>query len=285
MSGVDPRLDLIRTEPVDDSFPAVSAWLHRRAAEPERAPRRRRLRAGVAAALALAAACAVPVELQETLGLAATVRAPIPASDLQSIAARQRWTQYAVVATTPAPDGGSVARVASPDASAAELRGWAGELARAAGGRAGAVEAVRTHERHPAIVLAARLFAGGGRGADSDRRVMGLVNAVRELAPGSVVIVSPPGRRQTEPEVMVVPGTPGAPPGVLVGTTNVVRLVLLRRRADGTPDTVTLTIPPARLAGSDSARTAAIREALAARGIHNVQVEVSGGAIRVTPRP
>lgn len=306
MSELDRGLEALRREEVGDSFPAVSAWLHRVDAERAgaapagraRGPRWAgvlpavRLATAMGALVLLAVACALPVPRTETLGWYASVRLTGTAAEAQARVARLPWARDALAMASAGADGRTTLLLASLRGGPAEVRGWARDLAALPGAEGAAAAPLRDVVERPAYAVAGRALFGasfpGGR-MDERERLGRVLALARELAPGSVVVMDPPGAGAPAGAV-VYPGTPDSAGRVevMVGDDPQVSLLLLRRRPGARPDTVRIPLDAGLLRGAgDAERTEALRESLRARGIDNVDVRVEDGVVRVTaaPRP
>jgi hypothetical protein len=297
MSELDRELEALRREPVGDSFPAVSAWLHRVEAERARAPRaaapRRarllpaaRLATALGAVVLLAVACALPVGRTETLGWYASVRLPGGAAQAQAGVARLPWARGALAIASAGADGRTTLYLASMRADPAEARRWARDLAALPGAAGVATSPLRDEVVRPAYAAAGRALFGArfpGAGMGERERLGRVLALARELAPGSVVVLEHP-----RAGALVYPrgaDSTGAVE-VTVGDDPQVTLMLLRRRSGAEPDTVVIPLDAGAMAGAgDAERTEMVRRALRERGVDNVQVRVENGVVRITAVP
>lgn len=301
MSELDRELEALRREEVGDSFPAVSAWLHRVEAERVRAPRARpaprarllpaaRLAGSLAALVLLAVACTLPVRRTETLGWYASVRLPGDAGEAQAGLARFSWARGALTIASAGPAGRTTLFLASPRGDPAEARRWARDLAALPGATGAATAPLRDVVVRPAYAAAGRaLFGARFPGASmGERERMGRVIALAsELAPGSVVVMEHP-RAGAPGEAVVYPRAADSAGRVEVAVADdpQVSLLVLRRREGAEPDTVLVPLDAGKLQGaSDAERSEAVRRALRERGIDNVDVIVEDGIVRVTTTP
>jgi hypothetical protein len=303
MSELDRELEALRREAHGDSFPAVAAWLRRVEAARERARPRPassrwrfgatlpalRLAAALVGVLLIAVACTLPVRQTETLGWYATVRLPDSAEEAQRRVAALPWGRDALVMAAPGPDGQTTLLLASLRRDPAEVRRWERDLA-ALPGAAGAESApLRDAVVRPAYAAAGRALFGAsfpGAGLEERERTGRILALAAELAPGSVMVVRRPSG-DSPGGVVVYPGAGGsAPLDVMVGDAQELRLMVLRRGAGPEPDTIWIPLDAGRLQGaSDAERTELVREALRARGIHNLDVRVEDGVVRITATP
>jgi len=298
MSELDRELEALRREPVGDSFPAVSAWLHRVEAERARAPRAAapprarllpaaRLATALGAVVLLAVACALPVGRTETLGWYASVRLPGGAARAQAGVARLPWARGALAIASAGADGSTTLYLASMRADPAEARRWARGLAALPGAAGVATSPLRDEVVRPAYAAAGRALFGArfpGAGMGERERLGRVLALARELAPGSVVVLEHP----REGGALVYPrGSDSAGAvEVTVGDDPQVTLMLLRQRPGAEPDTVVIPLDAGAMAGAgDAERTERVRRALRERGVDNVEVRVENGVVRVTAVP
>jgi hypothetical protein len=301
MSELDRELEALRREEVGDSFPAVSAWLHRVEAERARAPlaagRRRgrllpaaRLATAMGALVLLAVACALPVRRTETLGWYASVRLPGTAAQAQAGVARFPWARGALTIASAGSDGGTTLYLASMRADPAEARRWARDLAALPGASGAATAPLRDQVVRPAYAAAGRALFGTrfpGAGMGERERMGRLIALARELAPGSVVVLEHP-RAGVPGEAVVYPrGADSAGPvEVALPDEPQVSLMVLRGRPGAEPDTIMIPLDAGLMRGAgDAERTEMVRRALRERGVDNVEVRVENGIVRVTAVP
>jgi hypothetical protein len=300
---LDRELEALRREAHGDTFPAVAAWLRRveaaRARAPRPAPARRRagvalpplrLAAALVGVLLIAVACTLPVRQTETLGWYASVSLPGDADEAQRSVAALPWGRDALVFATPGPDGRTTLLLASPRGATAEVRRWERGLAALPGAADAESAPLRDAVVRPAYAAAGRALFGAsfpGAAIGERERTARILALAAELAPGSVVVVRRRPSGDAPGGVIVYPGAGGtAPVDVMVGDAQELKLMLLRHGAGPEPDTIWIPLDAGRMQGaSDAERTELVREALRARGIHNVDVRVEDGVVRVTATP
>lgn len=301
MSELDRELEALRREEVGDSFPAVSAWLHRVEAERARAPLARRPRRGrllpaarlataMGALVLLAVACALPVRRTETLGWYASVRLPGDAGEAQAGLARFPWARGALTIASAGPDGRTTLYLASPRGDPEEARRWARDLAALPGASGAATAPLRDVVVRPAYAAAGRALFGArfpGAAMGERERLGRVIALARDLAPGSVVVLEHP-RAGVPGEAVVYPRAADSTGRVEVTVADdpQVSLMVLRRGEGAEPDTVQVPLDVGKLRGaSDAERSDQVRRALRERGIDNVDVHVENGIVRVTAVP
>ncbi len=298
MSELDRELGALRREEYGETFPAVSAWLHRVEAERERAAsvgRRRRgrvlpsvrLATALAALVLLAVACALPVRRTETLGWYATVRLPGAPAAAQARVAGLPWAGDALVMASAGADGATTLYLASLRGDPAEVRRWARDLAALPGAAGAEAAPLRdTVVRHAYAAAVRALFGASfpGAGMDEHERLGRVLTLARELSSGSVVVLLGPSAAERS-DLLVHPGS-AVPVEVSVGRGPSVSLLVLRRREGGEPDTVRIPLDDALRAGTnDAERTERVRDLLRRRGIDGVRVRVEDGTVYVTAPP
>jgi hypothetical protein len=302
MSELDRELEALRREEVGDSFPAVSAWLHRVESERARATssahRRRlvlvfpsvRMATALGALLLLAVACALPVRQTDTVGMYASARFPGTAEQARAAVARLPWARGALSLTSTGADGRSTLYLVPVGRDPAVARRWAYYLSELPGAMDARVAPLQDQVVRPGYAAAGRaLFGARFPGAEmSERERMGRVIALAsELAPGSVVVMDHP-RAGIPGEAVVYPRSADSAGRVEVAVADdpQVSLMVLRRREGAEPDTVLVPLDAGKLQGaSDAERTEVVRRALRERGIDNVDVRVEDGIVRVTAVP
>lgn len=299
MKELRERLGELRREDYGDSWPAVREWLRKAQAESDAARARQRprprekllLRPALGAVLLLAAACAIPVPREQTIGHVLRMRTTSSPVQVQRWLTRFPWSGRGMMFATENRTGApTTVWFAVPRADRREVERWAREAGPPPGGHIEAVEPIRDRVTQPAYAAAAHaLFGtslgGGPSAAEIERRVFGRLSS---LAPGSVAIKvdNPSGGGA---DLYVLPQRTGSatrPIAVHSPQTEELVLMVLRRRPEGSPDTVLVPLDAAAYVGkSERERAEAVENALRARGIDGVEVQFEGGGVWVRTVP